>query len=653
MRALSEAEKKELTVARFAALSRLTSTYGIVFIIALVGNIIVYHDHIDWRISVAPQVAFIALTLVRMAFWEWTRRNPDFLAKYSSMIVKQEIVIWAGGSALISLMDMYFFFNSTGFDKFYTIIAQICVGVLAFVTLSYVRTVAVTLVTFLFVPLSALLFWHGETAYVVTGTVVLAVYAGLVISANYYSNDLKSLLISKFDIQKLGEQNARLASIDMLTELPNRRYYFDQLEKAFEEAQASGETIAAGVVDLDGFKPVNDTYGHRVGDQVLGIAAKRLASVQSDMIEICRIGGDEFAFFIRNVESNELLEGIGNAFIASLKEPITVGDLTVGIGCSVGFATCESSDLRAGNVENAGVIYENADFALYHAKKTGKGRTVIFSQEHKDILLENGRIQQALRTADIENELFCVFQPMVDIRSGRVKTFEALARWNSQTLGKISPSQFIPAIEQMGYMSVVTPALLKKCMIAMQDWPEEINLSFNLSSHDVCSPDTVQKLLQVVSESGIDPERIYFEVTESVVIQDFDLALAHLNMIKLCGIKIALDDFGTGYSSLSYVNQLPLDKLKIDRCFVTDIESNHSSLNIVRSVISLCQDMRMECVVEGAETKGQVEALASVGCETIQGYFYSRPLPADDIAPFLLLNLRPKDEQSIPMAQAS
>jgi diguanylate cyclase (GGDEF)-like protein len=652
---VSALEENEIKIAQLRAFGQITPVFSCILCLVLVANVYVHYGLHQWDVPVYLQFLivhaqlFIAVVAaLHGVAWYWLNKRPDLTEKHSKLLIGFELVIWLGCAPIISFTNVLFMMDSDGFARFFTIMAEVTLGMLAYFNLCYMRKTSLFVISVIYVPMIGIHFDLLNHDDILMGLMIAVVGISSILYSRTYFNDFLFLINSKINIIKLLEKNAKLASLDMLTEVPNRRFYFDELAKSFARSVALDRKIAVGVIDLDGFKPVNDTYGHRVGDRVLAIVAKRLAKAHPKVETFCRIGGDEFAFIVPNMESVEELAQIGECLVSVLLQPMEINDLAVGVGCSIGFACSDQYQHETSEEAKPEILYEYADFALYHAKRTGKSRSVVFSEEHRNILTERGRLEQALRIADLENEIYPVFQPMVDVASGQTLTFEALARWQSPTLGNVPPSQFIPVIEQAGLMARITPMLLQKCIQFMQLWPKEIGLSFNLSSQDLCSPETIERVLKIVAESDVGPARIAFEVTESTVIQEFDLALHHIQRIREAGIKIALDDFGTGYSSLSYVNKLPLDKLKIDKSFVEDIETSSASQNIVRTVISLCRDLKMQCVVEGAETQAQIAMLQSLGCETVQGYFYSKPMAANAIAPFLLHSFK-RDEPEMPL----
>ena len=443
------------------------------------------------------------------------------------------------------------------------------------------------------------------------------------------SRDFARLVASQAETRRLSDENMRVANLDSLTGLPNRRWFFACLEQRHKVAARNDTPFAVGIIDLDGFKPVNDTYGHATGDKVLAEVGQRLSDVCGENVSLARLGGDEFAMLVTGDVSPEALNALGRAVACVLRVPYAIGSAHAQINCSIGFAVWPENALTPE------LLFECADYALYFAKRHRRGETVLFSAEHAAQIRNDSVVEQALQTANLHTELSLVFQPIVSMGTRRTLAFEALARWNSPQLGFVPPDRFIAAAERIGLIGTVTRILFDKALAEAAQWPEDVRLSFNLSAHDVAAHDCVLALIAAVHRSGVSPKRLDFEITETAVVHDFSAARAGVDAFKLMGAGISLDDFGTGYSSLSHVHRLPLDKLKIDRSFVADIATNPASVKIVRSLLGLCADMDLDCIVEGIETEAQVKVLTALGCFTAQGYYYARPMPAAAIPEWL------------------
>jgi len=439
----------------------------------------------------------------------------------------------------------------------------------------------------------------------------------------------KALSRQKDETQVLSDENYRLANIDSLSGLPNRRLFFAKLEEAVSIARKGGDLTAVGIIDLDGFKAVNDGYGHAAGDNLLNAIGARLASLLSTDVLVARLGGDEFGIIVKHVADEGELEILGEQICSEIAKPVILPSGIMYTAASVGFA------LISATIDCKEDVFENADYALYDAKRGGKGKVALFTPAHREAIYHASRIERAFEHPNFDRELSVVFQPVMDIQQGKVIAFEALARWNSASLGWVSPGAFIPAAERSGLISKMTSILLSKSLEVAKSWPPNVRLSFNLSAKDITSPARMARIMSLVSQSGFDPHRIDFELTETTALNDLEQASAAIAALQAMGIGVSLDDFGTGFSSLTLVHQLAVDTIKIDRSFVTDITTNPLSFKIVRSLLTLSRDMNVECIVEGVETEATLDVLRSLGCKLVQGFFFSKPMPASAITDYL------------------
>ena len=419
-----------------------------------------------------------------------------------------------------------------------------------------------------------------------------------------------------------------LANFDPLTALPNRRSFFNRLDAVLE----SGEPFDLGLVDLDGFKPVNDIYGHAAGDAILSEVARRLTSVCGDGACVARLGGDEFALILEHEVSEADLLALGERCCTALRRPFSFGAAVISLSGSIGFSRCAAG--RCLGAVGASLL-ERADYALYRAKDGRRGTAVIFDEKHAQEMLDFNRVDRALRVGNLDDEMHMVFQPQVDLHTGQTVGFEALARWNSPVLGTVCPDVFIRAAERSGMISDLTPALLKKALAAAAAWPETLRVAFNLSVYDLHSPQAMALIAQVVEQSGVSPHRIEFEITETAMLTDLDQALESLAKLKAMGARIALDDFGSGYSSFGQIHRLPVDCIKIDQSFVRELLKNGQTRKIVKTMIDLCANLNLDHVIEGVETEEQLWQLREANARYVQGYLFARPIAAGDVAAYL------------------
>ncbi|KAA0108550.1 EAL domain-containing protein [Methylobacterium sp. P1-11] len=443
-----------------------------------------------------------------------------------------------------------------------------------------------------------------------------------ILNSNYRA--FVDLVASQAMASELSEENARLAQTDSLTGLPNRRYFFQQLDAAIRSPSDADPPFALAIFDLDRFKPINDTYGHNVGDRVLAEAGRRLAGFASAEVVVTRLGGDEFGVLLRAPDSAAAALTVCDGICTALQQPIWIGDIQVVTGCSGGLA------LPCRITHDADALFDRADYALYHSKEQRRGATTLFSQEHKDAIRAEQAVETALRTADLAAEMGLHYQPILDTATGRIALVEGLARWTNPSLGSVPPDRFIAAAERCGMIHTVTLLLLRKALADCAQLPPGTGLSFNLSAHDLASPETVLAILASVQGSGLDPRRLTLELTETALMRDFDHAKAAITTLRSLGIKIALDDFGTGYSSLGYVHRLPLDKIKIDRSFIADIETDRGH-SLVSTILDLCRNLGLDGIVEGIETQAQLDVVRRHGSRYVQGYHIGRPMPLADL----------------------
>jgi diguanylate cyclase (GGDEF)-like protein len=414
---------------------------------------------------------------------------------------------------------------------------------------------------------------------------------------------------------------AHVAFHDALTGLPNRAVFTEHLGREVARARDSGEPVAVLCIGLDGFKAVNDLYGHPAGDALLVAAAQRLRAVARGNELVARLGGDEFAIVQYGGSQPDHVGRLTQRILAVLAEPFEIASETVRITASVGLA------LYPADAERPGDLIKNAELALCRAKAEGRGGARVYEAAMDETLRRRRQLDADLKQA-IEREQLCVhYQPLADLESGRIIGFEALARWTHPTLGEVSPATFIPLAEENGTILSLGEFVLREACGEAARWTPPLKLSVNLSPVQFAQGDLAGLVESVVAETGLDPARLDLEVTEGLLIEDADRAIAILERLKALGVKISMDDFGTGYSSLSYFRMFPFDKVKIDQSFIQDMIDNPQARAIIRSVIGLGRGLGMPVVAEGVETDAQLEALRAEGCDQVQGYLISRPGP--------------------------
>ncbi|HXV32100.1 MAG TPA: EAL domain-containing protein [Sinorhizobium sp.] len=416
------------------------------------------------------------------------------------------------------------------------------------------------------------------------------------------------------------------ATHDVLTGLPNRRQFSDHLRSALPAP--NGAKLALMQIDLDDFKPINDTLGHGAGDTVLKMAAERIRSVLGDREFAYRLAGDEFAVIQWRTDQPREAERVAEALIEALKEPFTVEGINVFVGASVGIA------IAPGDGNEIEQLMKAADIALYAAKKDGRGRARTFTRSMLIVLEQREMLRRSLRTALEEGQFFIEYQPLISPPRS-VVGFEALLRWRHPLIGIIPPSVFIPMAEADGLMNEIGKWLLEQACRAAMSWPSHFTVAVNLSPAEFLHEGLTDRVAQTLDLVGLRPDRLELEITESVLLERTINNLDTLNTLSLLGVQISLDDFGTYYSSLSYLKNFPFDTIKIDQYFVKELEHDGKGQTIVRSIIALAHGLGMHVTAEGVETEGQAVWLQREGCDRLQGYFLGFPLPAEAIADFL------------------
>jgi diguanylate cyclase (GGDEF)-like protein len=412
---------------------------------------------------------------------------------------------------------------------------------------------------------------------------------------------------------------------DPLTGLPNRTLLKERLEQAVARASRSNQVVAVLFVDLDRFKRVNDRFGHDMGDRVLVAVAGRLRRVLRAGDTLARLSGDEFVIICEGLERSELAERVADRITEALGSVFDLGDGAVKISASVGMAFCGPAQ------EMPETLLRDADFAMYQAKQAGGGRHQVSDPAVRLAVDRRGQLSRELRDALARDEFQLAYQPLVDVADGTVVAVEALLRWQHPDRGWVMPSEILPIAEPTGLILEIGEWVLAQACRDLRHWQRRYgaaipHVSVNVSAHQVMAPGFDSMVERVLGAAAIDPESVQLEVTESAFIEDGARALSVLKETKRLGVGLVLDDFGTGYSSLNYLRQYPFDVLKIDRAFISDVDTNATTRTIVASIIELAHGLELPVVAEGVETPGQLAQLSALGTDRAQGYYLCRPL---------------------------
>ncbi|MEA2928437.1 MAG: hypothetical protein QOG38_865 [Hyphomicrobiales bacterium] len=435
------------------------------------------------------------------------------------------------------------------------------------------------------------------------------------------------------DVTEQQRSEARIAYMaqhDALTSLPNRVVLRERLERALAGMQRGDRSIAVLMLDLDRFKEVNDTLGHPVGDALLKAVAGRLRSCTRETATVARLGGDEFAIIEEMADPGVEATAVAERIQRALSTVFDLGDHQVIIGTSIGIA------VAPGDGTDCDDILRNADLALYRAKGGGRGTHRFFEPEMDRLMQERRDLERDMRDALVNGEFELYFQPFVNLASGEISGCEALLRWHHPTRGLISPADFIPLAEETGVIVPLGEWVLRTACRQAATWPAALRIAVNLSPAQFRSKELVPVVVRALADSGITPDRLELEVTESVMMLDSEAAFTTLRQLHALGVRIALDDFGTGYSSLSFLQKFPFDKIKIDRSFVNELlDARDESRLIARAVVRFAVSLGKTTTAEGVETKQQLDILRAERCTEMQGYYFSRPKHSSEIAELL------------------
>ncbi|MFN2308831.1 MAG: putative bifunctional diguanylate cyclase/phosphodiesterase [Gammaproteobacteria bacterium] len=462
-----------------------------------------------------------------------------------------------------------------------------------------------------------------------TLTVSLLITAAIVIWIAVWG----ALIISTLLTKQLSSQNARLlhqALHDELTELPNRTLLFDRIEQALHRAHRDGHSAALFLMDLDRFKEVNDTLGHHFGDQVLQQVGRRIAGTLRESDTVARLGGDEFAVLIPDADAEDA-QRCAEKLLAVLEMSIPINDMSLAIKASIGIA------LYPQHGRDADTLLQHADVAMYQAKRNGAGFR-LYARDEDPHSLRRLTLIGELREAIQLGQLVLHYQPKVNLRQKCTVGVEALVRWQHPTLGMIMPDEFVPLAEQHGLIGLLTDWVLQAAIRQCRAWRQRglnLRVAVNLSAHSLHNLNLPEQIRAALSEADLPADLLDIELTETAMMADLANAMEIFERLSSMGVRLAIDDFGTGMSSLSYLKRLPVNELKIDQSFVIDMAEDENNAVLVRSIIDLAHNIGREVVAEGVQDIDALQLLEILGCDTVQGYFISRPRSAADLEEWL------------------
>ncbi len=430
-------------------------------------------------------------------------------------------------------------------------------------------------------------------------------------------------------IQQTEAEGNELVMTDPLTGHGNMRRFKRRVEKLIEERQDDPAPFTVGMFNLDRFKPINDLFGRAAGDEILCQVALRISAALDTDASLMRLTGDKFALVLPRTFFEADAQKAGLLLKEILAAPFDLGERTVRLSGSFGFANYPFAG------ETFDALFSNCESALYQSKKGGAGLVTVFSRAMEEEMRRKTHIEQALRRAIAAEEVQPHFQPIVNLKDARVVGFECLARWTDKELGFVSPGVFIPLAEQAGFIDSLTRLLFRKAIECAHQWPQNVFLSFNLSSVQLIDPTTSLMILSMINRYNFDPRRIEIEITETAMMSDPVTAARVIDDLRAAGIGLSLDDFGTGQSSLGRLRDFRFDKVKIDRAFVAAMAEDRQSEHIVKAILTMCEGLGLSVIAEGIETPEQAEKLISLGCLAGQGYHFGKPADARSTVGYL------------------
>ena len=426
------------------------------------------------------------------------------------------------------------------------------------------------------------------------------------------------------------EQLVYQAQHDALTRLPNRLLLLDRMTLELAHARREKTQLAILFIDLDRFKYVNDVFGHPAGDELLTTVGERLRACVRESDTVARLGGDEFILMLGGVLSPRDVAQVAGQVLRFVALPMTIEGKDLTVGASIGIAMAPDDG------DDPSTLLKHADIAMYRAKDGGRGRYVFFEERMNTEVVERANIERELRLAVHRKQLSVLYQPRVSIESGRLRGVEALVRWSHPEFGAVPPARFIPIAEEIGVIQEIGRWVLRTACEQAAAWRasgiELETVSVNVSGVQLRAPDWVDTVSRALEDSGLPSDALELEVTETVLLDNEDAAIAVLNEVKQLGVRLALDDFGTGYSSMGYLRRMPVDVMKIDRTFIADLEHDESSRGIARAMIAMARSLHLSVVAEGIESRGQAEMLREWSCDEAQGFYYSKPVNAATIS---------------------
>lgn len=623
-------EGRVLLRTRYAALKR---QIPFIYAISLV-NLVGFHfaTSREWRSSIWPGGLLVAFMLARLLYW--LRREPrDWPPEAILARMRPMPFIAAMLSLAFGIWALIVFENGRPAELNYAILFGSLTAMGCAYGLASFPNVARMPLLFLAFPLAARLVFTGELAPMGLGLCIILVICLFLQLLDTHERGFVQLVRTRGAIegervraleaeQRALSEAARVqlvANTDDLTGLLNRRAFLEAAEKSAMSFPGPGFAIA--IVDLDNFAPINDVFGHDVGDRLLRSVSARLETLVGDRDILARMGGDEFALLARCTDIDSARE-FGQAIVTMLQSPFVENgrEFRLSAGCGI--------SLLAEGDNGLPIAMMQADTALQAAKQRGRGEMSVFDPALETARKRRSDIANALKAPGARDEIDMVFQPVYELSTMRLLTFEALARWDHAVLGEVSPAEFVPIAEHLNLIEDISDILLSKAMKIAREWPEPIQLSVNLSAAQLCSPGLARKLIESLADANLSPTRLGVEVTETALLIDFDTVRANLALLRAEGVRIILDDFGAGFASIAYLREIHFDTIKLDGSLIAPIVESMTGRRLLEGVLQLCSALGTPCVAEHIESAEQLFLLRKLECPNGQGYHLSPPLVA-------------------------
>jgi len=608
----------------------------IVFLRTLVGLVgFGFPEQTHWILRISVPVALLVAVVLRIRHWirlQHTELAPEEILKLFKRARIQAALLSIGYGAWSVLLFEQADLNRRAYITVFVVMSAMscayCLASLPSIAALTLMLAAGPIIARLFVSFDPLL---SVPAINFSLILILALrmlsshfdrFVDIIASRAQILAERERALAAEVDAIAQRGKAEQTASTDALTNLPNRRALLMRLDALISE-RLKGGSFAVAMLDLDRFKLLNDSFGHRTGDRILREVGARLSKVAGPDATVARLGGDEFSIVLPCAASRFSVEQKAREFCETLSVPFELGQTSVRLSGSCGLALFPD----AGN--EAEELIARADTALYHVKRTGSGGVATFCYEMESHIRRRARIEQVLGLASIQNEVSLAYQPIIDLRTSRLRSFEALARWTDIELGAVPPVEFISVAEQAGFIDQLSDKLFDKALTQANTWPQHIGLSFNLSAVQLCSASTPLKLIASMAKRKFDPHRLQVEVTETALLMDYRTARETIRNLRNVGVRIALDDFGAGYSSIEYLREMVFDFVKIDGSLVQPIVDSTESRSLLKGVVNLCSAIGIPCIAERVETDAHIRLLEELQCEYGQGFAFSKPMPGN------------------------